>query len=69
MARGDGCQAVVLGLLAGLATFRLVLQAFIVKEDLLAHGPNKRVVAIYTLNRSILKVRRLSANTPLRPAI
>jgi hypothetical protein len=64
---GDRCQPIVLGLFARLATFRLVLQTFVVKKDLLAGRPNERLAAIDASDRSILKVRRL-LNCGLRPA-
>jgi hypothetical protein len=54
---GDSRQSIVFGLFAGLASLGLVLQAFVVKEDLLAHSPNKWLVAIDAVDRSILKVR------------
>jgi hypothetical protein len=56
-------------LLAWLAAFRFVLQAFIVKENLLAHSPGKRLGAIDALDRSILKVSRLIVNDLLRPVL
>jgi hypothetical protein len=43
-------------LLAGLAALWLVLQTFIVKENLLADGPDKRFTAIYAHDSAILKV-------------
>jgi hypothetical protein len=65
----DGRQSIILGLLAWLATFRFVLQAFIVKEDLLTNSPGKRLGAIDAFDRSILKVRRLVVNDRLRPVL
>jgi hypothetical protein len=62
-------QAIVLGLLAGPAAFRFVLQALIVKEDLLAHSPGEWFGAIDAPDRSILKVKRLIVNDLLRPLI
>jgi hypothetical protein len=65
----DGRQAIVFGLLAWFAAFRFVLQAFIVKEDLLARGPNKWLAAIDARDRSISKVRRLIVKDLLRPVL
>ena len=50
-------QAIILGLFARLATLGLVLQTFVVKEDLFAAGPDKRLAAIYASDRSVLKFR------------
>jgi hypothetical protein len=55
----DRSQSLVLGLLAWLATLRFVLQTLVVKENLLANGPDELVVTIYANNRPILKLRRL----------
>ena len=52
----DGCQALVLRLLAGFATFGLVGQAFVVKENLFACGPNEILAAIDALDGAILKL-------------
>jgi hypothetical protein len=65
----DCRQSIILGLLAWLAAFGFVLQAFIVKEDLLARRPNERLGAIDARDRSILKVRRLIVNDLLRPVL
>ena len=53
----DGRQPIILSLLAGLATLWLVLQALVVKEDLLARSPNEWLAAIDAGDRSILKFR------------
>jgi len=55
----DGRQAIILGLLAGLAPLRFVFEALVVKKDLLAHGPHKLFTAIDALDTSILKVAGL----------
>jgi hypothetical protein len=68
LGRGDGRQSIVLGLFAGLAALRLVLQAFVVKEDLLSGSPKKWLAAINARNRSILKFRFLF-NDRLRPVL
>jgi hypothetical protein len=46
-------------LLAGFTSLGFVLQTFVMKEDLLAHSPDKLFTAIYTRDSSILKVRGL----------
>jgi hypothetical protein len=69
LGRGDGRQPIILSLLAGLAALRFVLQALVVKEDLLAGSPNKGLAAIDACDRSILKVRRLLVNDLLRPVL
>jgi hypothetical protein len=51
---GDGGQTLVLGLLAGLAAFRFVLQTLIVKEYLLAPRPDKIFITVDTVNVAIL---------------
>jgi hypothetical protein len=53
----DGREAIILGLLAGLASLGLVFQTFVMKEDLLAYGPDKLFTAINALDSSILKIR------------
>jgi len=55
----DGREPIILGLLTSLTTLRLVLETLVVKKDLLAYGPYKLFAAIYALDSSILKVRRL----------
>jgi hypothetical protein len=57
---GDRGEPIVLGLLTRLATLRLVFQTLVVKENLLANGPDELFTTIYALDPSILKVRRLS---------
>jgi hypothetical protein len=53
---GDGREAFVLGLLAGLAALRLVLQALVVEKDLFASRPRKILAAIDAMNRAVLKL-------------
>jgi hypothetical protein len=53
---GDGGETFVLGLLAGLAAFRLVLQAFIVKENLLASRPDEILSTVNTMNIAIIEL-------------
>jgi hypothetical protein len=65
----DSGQPIVLGQLAGLAAFWFVLQAFVMKEDLLAHSPGKWLAAIDAPDRSILRVRRLLVNDLLHPVL
>jgi hypothetical protein len=66
---GNGRQSIIFSLLAGLAAFRFILQALVVKEDLLANCPGKGLVAIDTGDRSISKFRRLLFNDHLRPVL
>src|ERR1700759_2771987 len=54
--RGDGWEPVVLRLLAGIATLRLVLQTLVVKEELFANRPVELLAAINATNQSILKL-------------
>jgi hypothetical protein len=54
---------------AGLASFRFVLQTFVVKEDLFAGRPNERLAAIDACDRSILKVRRRLSSDLSHPAV
>ena len=54
---------------AGLAAFRLILQTFVVKEELFADRPNEWIAAIDAGDRSILKVRRLLSIDPLHPVV
>ena len=54
--RRNCCQALVLRLFAGLATLGLVLQTFIMKEDLLPCSPDKVVSAVQTLDLTVLKL-------------
>jgi hypothetical protein len=51
----DRREPVVLGLLAGLAPFGLVLQTLVVEENLLTHGPHELFAAIDASDRSIYK--------------
>ena len=53
---GDGGQALVFSLLAGLAPLGFVLQAFVVEENLLAGGPNEIVPTVDTLDLFILEL-------------
>jgi hypothetical protein len=53
---GDGSQPLVLGLLAGLATLRLVPQTLVVKEELFTSRPDEILTAINAEYRSILKL-------------
>jgi hypothetical protein len=55
--RGYGCEAFILGLLAGFAPLGLILQSFIVKEDLLASRPDEILSAVNTLDRAIIEFR------------
>jgi len=57
LGRGNGSEAFILCLLAGLAPFGLVLQAFVVKKDLFAGCPGKLLAAIYARYWAILIVR------------
>jgi hypothetical protein len=52
---GDGCESFILGLLAGFATFGLVLQPFVMKEDLLARCPDEIVSAVNALDWAVFK--------------
>jgi hypothetical protein len=56
---GYGCQSIVLSLFTRLATLRLVLQAFVVKKNLLTNSPNELFTTIDATDSLILKVRRL----------
>jgi hypothetical protein len=53
---GDGREAFVLGLLAGLTTLGLVLQTFIVEENLLSGCPDEILSAIYAMYVSVLEL-------------
>src|ERR687890_717388 len=55
--RGDGGEAFVLRLLAGLAALRLILQTLVVEEELLAARPDELLAAVYAEYRTILKLR------------
>jgi hypothetical protein len=56
--RGGNCgEPFILGLLARFATLGLVLQTFVVKEDLLACRPNEIVSTVNTLNRAVFEFR------------
>jgi hypothetical protein len=46
---GNRGETFVLGLLARFATLGLVLQTFVVKEDLFASSPDEIIPAVYTL--------------------
>jgi hypothetical protein len=65
LGRGYGRQAIVLGLLARLASLGFVLQTLVVEEDLLAHGPHELFTAIDAADRSIRKFRCLAVRRPL----
>ncbi len=54
---GDGGEAFVLGLLAGLATLGFVPQSLVVKEDLLTGSPDKVVATVHTGDCAIFKFR------------
>jgi hypothetical protein len=54
--RRDGSQPLVLRLLAGLATLRLVLQTLVVEEELLAARPDELLAAVYAEYGAILKL-------------
>jgi hypothetical protein len=58
--RGDSGQTIVLGVLAGLATLGFVLQTLVVKENLLAHGPDELSTAIDASDGSIREFRCLA---------
>ncbi|HYE66775.1 MAG TPA: hypothetical protein VD966_14395 [Pyrinomonadaceae bacterium] len=53
--RGNRRETLVLGLLAGLAPLGLILQTLVVKEDLLAGGPDEIFSAVNTPDRVILE--------------
>jgi len=42
----DGVQPLIFRMFAGLTSFRLILQTFVVKEDLFAGRPNEWLAAI-----------------------
>jgi hypothetical protein len=52
---GDGGQPLILGLLAGLATLRLVPQSLVVKEELFTSRPDEILTTINAEYRTILK--------------
>jgi hypothetical protein len=54
---GDGREAVVLGLLAGLAALGLVLQTLVVEKDLLASRPSEILTAIDAAYRTVVELR------------
>jgi hypothetical protein len=66
LGRGDSRQSVVLGVLARLAPLGLVLQALVVEENLLAHGPHELFIAIDASDRSVRKFRCLAVRRPLQ---
>jgi hypothetical protein len=51
---GNGRQTFILCLLAGLASLRLILEPFVMEEDLFACSPNKVLTTIDALNGAIL---------------
>ena len=53
---GDGGETFVLGLLAGLTPLGLVLQALVMKKDLLASRPDKIISAVDALDRPVLEL-------------
>jgi hypothetical protein len=57
---GDRRESIVFGLLARFAPFGLVLQALVVEENLLAHGPHKLFITIDAPDGSIRKFRCLA---------
>jgi len=67
--RGDRRKSIILRLFAWLATLRFILETLVVKENLLAGGPNEWPGAIDAGDRSVLKVRRLLSQNLLRPAV
>jgi hypothetical protein len=62
---GNGGETFVLGLLAGLAPLGLVLQAFVMKEDLLPARPDEIISAINTLDRPILELHLRMTPLPI----
>jgi hypothetical protein len=64
LGRRDSRESVVLGLLARLAPFGLVLQTLVVEEDLFADGPHELFAAIDAADRSIRKFRYLAVRRP-----
>jgi hypothetical protein len=69
LGRRDCRQSIILGLFAGFTSLRFIVQAFVVKEDLLAGSPNEWLAAIDAGDRSILKSRRLVSFDRLRLAV
>jgi hypothetical protein len=67
--RGGDCrETFILGLLAGLASLGLVLQALVMKEDLFAASPDEVVAAIDALDCSILELHLSMTPLPIRCA-
>jgi hypothetical protein len=52
----DGRETFILGLLAGLASLRFVLQTFVVEKDLFASRPRKILTAIDAMNSAVLEL-------------
>jgi hypothetical protein len=54
---GNCCETLVLSLLAWLAALGLILQTFVVKEDLLASRPDEIISTVNTLDRAVFEFR------------
>jgi hypothetical protein len=54
---GNRCEPFILGLLARLATLRLILQTFVVKEDLLASRPDEIISTVNAFDRAVFEFR------------
>jgi hypothetical protein len=63
---GNGCESFILSRLAGFAALRLVLQTFVVKEDLLSRRPDKIISTVNTLNRAVIEFRLRLTPLPVR---
>ena len=69
LGRRDCRQPIIFCMFAGLATFRFVLQTFVVEKNLLAGGPNECLATIDAGNRSIPKIGRLLSSDLLRSTV
>lgn len=65
---GDGREAFVLGLLAGLTSLGFVLKTLVVKKDLFASSPNKILSTINALDIAILEFHLGMAPLSIRRA-
>jgi hypothetical protein len=63
---GDGCEPFILSRLAWFAALRLVLQTFVMKEDLFARRPDEIISTVNTLNRAVIEFRLRMTPLPVR---
>jgi hypothetical protein len=63
---GNGCEAFILSRLAWFASLRLVLQTFVVEEDLFARRPDEIISTINTLYRAVIEFSLRLTPLPVR---